>query len=155
MIRAFSLMFVLFASSTFAIAETNNEKVNRILQAELGSFRAPIPGMSNSVGYLTLNNVSNSDITLIGAKSAVASRVEFHDHEMKNGVMKMFKVEQLTIKANQSLVFESGGLHLMFLGLKDTNTDQKTIIVELVADNGMVIPVSLQVKSIQHHHSHH
>lgn len=155
MIRAFSLMFVLFASSTFAIAETNNEKVNRILQAELGSFRAPIPGMSNSVGYLTLNNVSNSDITLIGAKSAVASRVEFHDHEMKNGVMKMFKVEQLTIKANQSLVFESGGLHLMFLGLKDTNTDQKTIIVELVADNGMVIPVSLQVKSIKHHHSHH
>ncbi|NVK24783.1 MAG: copper chaperone PCu(A)C [Gammaproteobacteria bacterium] len=166
MVKAVCWVACLFVGGCFATTERveqdgHSEHSHMAASAEQkirvdgGTFRAPIPGMENSVGYMTITNLSSDDLVLVGAKSDAAKRVEFHDHVMENGVMKMFKVQQLELLANQSLKFQSGGLHLMFIELNQIDHQQESIIVELLTDKEEVIPIVLKVNSVHQHHSHH
>jgi copper(I)-binding protein len=72
--------------------------------------------------YITLNNPSDSDITLVSASvdASVASMVEIHETKMANGMMQMQELENgALIAANQTLVFEPGGMHFMLMGLAE------------------------------------
>ncbi|GHB68497.1 hypothetical protein GCM10008107_17480 [Psychrosphaera saromensis] len=133
----------LYCQSTFALD----------IEVKNGVVRAPIPGMANTVGYMELTNNSNDNIILTSAKSAVADRVEVHDHIMNDGVMKMVKLDSLTITANETKRFQTGGLHLMFIGLDHKEAMKKTIDVTFIFQDGSEQVVTFNVKSIhQHHH---
>lgn len=67
-------------------------------------------------GYMTLTNTGTKDAHLVGAK-ADYPRVEIHTTQMENGVMTMSHVEKITIPAGESVTFQHGGLHVMFMGL--------------------------------------
>jgi copper(I)-binding protein len=123
------------------------------IEVKNGVVRSPIPGMANTVGYMELTNNSNDNIILTSAKSAVADRVEVHDHIMNDGVMKMVKLDSLTIMANETKTFQSGGLHLMFIGLNEQDVMKKTIDVTFIFQDGSEQVATFDVKSIhQHHH---
>lgn len=128
-------------------------KVNKI-EIKDANVRAPIPGMENTVGYMLMTNISDKDVVLVSAKSTIAKKVEFHDHIMTAGVMKMIKLDDLTIKANQAKTFETGGLHLMFIGLDDSQSMQKTVDVTFVFSDGSEQVEVFNVKSIHQHHHH-
>ena len=155
MVRALLLINTLYFGCMFSLnASSLDTSQSKRLVAKDAVFRAPIPGMENSVGYLKLTNTQDESITLVSAESAISERVEFHNHLMENGVMKMVKVDRLNINANQTITFQSGGLHLMFLGLKSTVNDVSLVELNLITSTGKKIPVKLKVKSINHH-SHH
>ncbi len=132
--------------------ESQTKEINKI-EIKDAEVRAPIPGMGNTAGYMTLTNTSGKDVTLVAAKSALANTVEFHDHIMKAGVMKMVKLDDLTIKTNEIKTFETGGLHLMFIGLDHSQAMQKTVSVTFVFSDGSEQVGVFNIKSIhQHHH---
>lgn len=119
-----------------------------------GEVRSPIPGMDNTVAYMKLSNNSNKSIQLIAANSDFSKKVEFHDHIMTDGVMKMVKLDDLTINANETKIFESGGLHLMFIGVNQSESAKETINVTFVFQDGTEKIGVFNVKSIQQHHHH-
>lgn len=138
-----TMLMGLFSQSTFA----------QSLEIKDAKVRAPIPGMSKTSGYMTLVNNSNKDVSLVAAKSDIANKVEIHDHIMNNGVMKMVKLDGLMIKANETKTFESGGLHLMFIGLKNAKEVKDKVTVTFMFKDGTEQVSTFNVKSIhQHHH---
>lgn len=114
--------------------------------------RAPIPGLKSTAGFFTVENTSAQDELLVAAQSDIAQRVEFHTHDMVNGQMKMAKLDSVKLPANGTVEFKSGGLHLMFIGLK--RVDQPTVDVEFETASGHKFVIVFEVKSILNQHQH-
>jgi copper(I)-binding protein len=76
----------------------------------------PLTPGSTAVAYPSIT--SAIDDTLLGASSPCCKTVELHTHDMTNGVMRMRKVDAVPLKAKVPTLFQSGGLHLMLIGLK-------------------------------------
>ena len=84
-------------------------------QAELKDFwaRQTLPGVKPGVVYDEIINTGDIDLTFKAVTSGVANRIEIHDHINDNGIMRMRKVDELVIKAHESLVLKPGGKHIM------------------------------------------
>ncbi len=93
---------------------------------------ATIPVAPGEVAVSYPSITSPIDDVLLGASSPCCKAVELHTHEMDGDVMKMRKVDAVPLKAKVPTLFQSGGLHLMFIGLKKP------------LKAGDVVPVSLR-----------
>lgn len=80
--------------------------------------RATPPNLPNSASFMTLINTTDKDIDLVSASSDISNVVELHTHDMKNGVMTMYQVPKIQIKANSQTVLKPGGFHVMLIDLK-------------------------------------
>lgn len=125
------------------------------LAVKEAKVRAVIPGTSNTAGYAVFKNTSDKDIKLVGAKSKIAKRVEFHQHLHQGGLMKMIKLDEVLIPANEQVVFESGGLHIMFLEVDSKMANKKSATVTLLDDKGQSVDVAFSIQSIHEKRHHH
>lgn len=123
------------------------------LTAKEGTIRTALPGMNNTAGYVTLTNTGKLPIVLVGGESSIADTVELHTHTMADGMMRMERVMEVAIDGGQTVTFQPGGLHLMFIGLQDRNYADVT--VTLLAKDGRRFNVELQAKSPNEHQHHH
>lgn len=142
----------------FALATltwTQLASANETIKMDKGVINSPIPGMTNTAGYMELTNVTDKDIVLAKAMSTIADKVEYHNHIMDSGVMRMVKLDKLVIPAGEKITFQSGGLHLMFIGLTKKKNLPAKVVVTLVSETGNTYPVELEVKSIKAQHHHH
>lgn len=118
-----------------------------------------IPGTSKSAAYLTLSNQSNKAIELIKAEVAGVKRVEIHEHQHHEGMMRMRKLDKLTIPALEQVTFQPGGLHLMLFEQVDEFKLGEKIKVTLTFANGeqknTEATVVKQFNSEQDAHHHH
>lgn len=87
--------------------------VNSCLLVKSGWIRELIPGQNITAGYPVLQNVCGADMTIRGIKSLEAKTIEIHQHKHDGAMMRMEQRTELTIKANDMLVFSPGDLHLM------------------------------------------
>ena len=72
---------------------------------------------SGFAGNVATNHQDNT-VTLQGAESPVADRVELHTHRMNDqGVMQMRPLGSVDIPAGGSVPFQPGGDHIMLMGL--------------------------------------
>jgi len=120
------------------------------------------PGITNSAGYFDIINHSDKDIDLINAKSNIAQRTEIHEHTMNNGIMKMQKVQTLTIPAKSTINFEPGGYHIMFISVNRPITEKQEIKLTLEFSDGSHKSITAVAKEphMQHikkrkHHGQH
>ncbi|AXC48396.1 copper chaperone PCu(A)C [Paracoccus suum] len=81
--------------------------------------------------FMTIHNPGAADCTLQGAQSTVAERTELHGHKEEGGVMKMVKVESLTVPAGGDLKLERGGNHVMLMGLEKPLKAGETVALTL------------------------
>jgi copper(I)-binding protein len=81
------------------------------------TVRTVLPGKSITAAFFTLANPSQSDCTLLSAESPSAERIEFHTHQHQGDMVRMRALDQVKVPAGESLVFKSGGLHLMLFGV--------------------------------------
>ncbi len=89
--------------------------------------RLPPPNATITAAYLTLNNQSHRNLTVIGAESPVAAAVELHEHRQDAaGVMRMREVASLELPEGGQLIMAPGGLHLMLIGLHSMLTEGLT-----------------------------
>ena len=127
-----------------------------------GYIRATIPGTTVSSAYMEIHNASDKDMVLIGATSIVSDRIEIHEHVMKGEMMRMNKRESLTIPANDHVILQPSGYHLMIFNLvKPLKVDQQ-VEITLHFDNKKNLTIELPVQSIKRkkqkesaHHHHH
>jgi len=76
------------------------------------------PSSEMSAAYMKIENSSAKGSTLVAAQSDVARVVELHKMSDEGGMMKMEKVAQIQVPAKGSVALESGGLHIMLIGLQ-------------------------------------
>ena len=119
---------------------------NSITIENTWSPEAP-PVVKVMAGYMLIKNSSNKDVKIISAKSPLFKRVEVHLSEMKNGMMRMTKQENMNIEAKGHIELKPGGLHMMLMGKLKPITKGDNIPVALTFDNGDTIKINLKVKT--------
>ena len=110
--------------------------------------RAVPPGQKMTGAFMDIKN-SGSDLQIISAESSISKVVELHTHIKDGEVMRMRKVPTIDLPANSTTHLKPGGLHVMFIGLKETlNVDQK-IDLTLNFSDGSSQALEVPVKMIQ------
>lgn len=110
---ASALMINVFSSSVAAHAGHSHDIDDAKLAVSNAQIREFLPASKASVGYLTISNHGGTAASLTKATIDGLGRVEIHEHKHVNGMMKMQKVDAVTIKAHESVSFQPGGYHLM------------------------------------------
>uniref|UniRef100_A0A832I2Z1 Copper chaperone PCu(A)C n=1 Tax=Eiseniibacteriota bacterium TaxID=2212470 RepID=A0A832I2Z1_UNCEI len=80
--------------------------------------RAVPEGAANAAAYMELANLTTRPVDLIGASSPVAGAVELHTVTETAGRLAMRPVARMTVPARGRLILQSGGPHVMLLGLR-------------------------------------
>lgn len=115
-----------------------------------GSFiRETIPGTTVSSAYFTLDNKTEKTLTLIGASSALSPRIEIHEHNMSDGMMRMRQREAIVIDGLDRLVLQPSGLHLMFFNITKPARQGDTVAVTLHFAQHTNVIINMPVQSIK------
>jgi periplasmic copper chaperone A len=81
----------------------------------------------------------------LSVKANVAKNVELHRMEMDGNVMRMREVDGIDVPAGQTVRLQSGGLHIMFVGLTQTLKNGATIPLTLRFEKGGEVKVNMKV----------
>ncbi len=92
--------------------------------------RATAPGQTVGAAYLTIT--SPRRLTLVAVKTALAARVEIHSADMKDGIMKMRRLDSLDIPAGVPVVLAPMGIHLMLMELNAPLKADDQVPLELI-----------------------
>jgi periplasmic copper chaperone A len=122
--------------------------------------RATPKGANVAGGYLVIENRGTTPDRLVGGSSEIAGRFEIHKMTMQDGVMTMRPLEGgIEIAPGQSVKFEPGGYHLMFLDLKQQPVEGKPFKGTLVFEKAGKVDVEFAVEGMgamdgkhEHHH---
>jgi copper(I)-binding protein len=82
-------------------------------------IRTVVPGQDKTVAYFTLENRGSEAFVLTGAESAAARAIEIHVVERDGDMVRMRRLQAVTIAPGSSVRFEPGGRHLMVFGVSD------------------------------------
>lgn len=138
MIKKSMFIFGLLSSFIFA---------NDIRISDAFAFESPTNSKHGAV-FLKIENVGDKDINLIKASSNISDNVELHTHSDENGVIRMVKVDKMTIKAKSSLELKPKHEHIMLLNLKKPITKSTKIQLQLAFDNKSIVTVrNIAIKS--------
>lgn len=121
------------------------------LHIETPMLRATAPNAPVAGGFLKIENTGTTDDVLIEAAitDAVASRVELHTMEMKDGVMSMFEVEGgIELPAGETVTLMPGGLHIMLMGLQQPLVAGESYEVTLTFAQSGQITLDMPVKDL-------
>lgn len=120
------------------------------------AWTPPSLNQPHGVGFLTLN--ASGDDALVGVKSDCCTIVEMHEMTMKNDVMRMRRVKSIPLPDHTDVKLESGGYHLMLIGLKKPIETGDTVPVTLTFQHAAPVTVALEAKprgTMADHHEHH
>jgi Uncharacterized protein conserved in bacteria len=116
------------------------------LELTAGFTRAMLPGQPVGGGFVTISNKGHHDDVLISAQSPVAGRVELHEMAMQNNVMKMRPLKDgIPVPAGATVELKPGGLHLMFMEVKEAFVEGATVPVTLTFQHAGEVKVDLPV----------
>jgi len=110
--------------------------------------RATPPNIPNSAIFMMVMNKSANDLAIVGAKSDIAKKVQIHTHDMVDGMMKMYQVKKVDLKAKSHVMFKPGGFHVMLLGLNKSLKEGASVDFTLLLSNGEEIKVTAPVKKV-------
>lgn len=121
------------------------------------AWAPPSMAQSNAVGFLTLN--AAGDDALVGVASDCCKTIEMHEMTMKNDVMRMRRVKRIALPDHTDIKLESGGYHLMLIGLKKPLDVGDKVPVTLRFKHADPVEAVLEVKPRSSkpaaHHEHH
>ncbi|WP_354625415.1 copper chaperone PCu(A)C [Psychromonas sp. MME2] len=129
----------------------SNTLLANTLTVDNAYVRATPPHAQNSAAFMVISNSSEQNINLVSASSDIAERVELHTHIMQDGLMKMRQVAKIEVPAKQQAILQPGGLHIMFIGLKEDLKENKSVIVKLLFDNGEEMTINAPIKKTVMH----
>lgn len=119
---------------------------------------ASVGGQAVAAGFMTLT--ASEDDALVGAESPAESpRVEIHRTRFTDGVMRMRTEARVALPSGEAVMFEPGGLHLMFMDLKEPLVPGMEVLVVLHFEKAgsveVVFPVKARHLRARHHHQGH
>lgn len=111
------------------------------------------PNAKNSAIFMSIKNNSKEDIKLVDAKCDFAKNTEIHTHIHEDGMMKMIRIQDATIKANDTLELKPKSYHIMLMDIKDSIKEDTKLNLELSFSNGEKVELKdIPAKSIIHAH---
>ena len=92
----------------------------------------PLKGSMMTGGYLSVSN-NNDDVIEIKGIDCAPFKAEIHETKIDSmGIMKMEKVESLSLNAGSQIIFVPGGIHIMLWGLSDFKKAELECSFELI-----------------------
>ena len=119
------------------------------ISVEQQYVRETIPGTSISSAYMNLENHSHKPIALTAVTSGVSKRIEMHEHIMTEEMMKMRQVDSIVINANENVVLQPHGYHIMVFNLEQPLQADTEISMTLHFDNQENITIKVPVKGLK------
>jgi hypothetical protein len=114
--------------------------------------RATPNGAAVGGGYMTITNTGTTSDRLVGGSSDLSARFEIHAMSMDNDVMKMRSAGNgVEIKPGQTVEFNPGGYHVMFVGLKKSFEQGQQVPALLKFEKAGSVAVKFRVESIGAH----
>lgn len=96
-------------------------------------------------GYMTLTNTGTEPDRLLAVR-AEFPEVMIHTTEEADGVARMIHLNDVTIPAGETVTFEPGGMHVMFMGLGGSplvagETIPATLVFEIAGEIDVVFDI--------------
>lgn len=108
--------------------------------------RATPGGAKVAGGFVTITNRGSDADRLTGGSTSIAGRVELHEMAMKGDVMVMRELEKgLELKPGETVELKPGGLHVMFLDLKQPLKEGDTFPVRLNFEKAGAVELMFRV----------
>ncbi|MCB5184043.1 copper chaperone PCu(A)C [Methylobacillus gramineus] len=108
--------------------------------------RTTAPGQKVAAVYLRM--ISTKDVSLVEMNSPLADKVELHEMNMDNGIMKMRPVSKLQMEAAQAIELKPGSYHLMLSGIKQAVKAGDSIPLTLIFEDKHNLRESIQITAI-------
>jgi copper(I)-binding protein len=107
------------------------------------------PGQPNSLAYMGLSNGSAQDVELVAAEGTAAKVFELHTHVMNDGMLQMKKIDKIDLPAGKTVMLETGGLHVMLIGLNQDLVPDTKVSLTLVFKDGSKKQLDVPVRKIK------
>ncbi|MAT34095.1 MAG: hypothetical protein CMK06_02945 [Ponticaulis sp.] len=105
--------------------------------------RQPFGGQTTTAAYFLLSSTADRDAEIVGVSADKAGTAELHQHIMSDGMMKMRRVEKVSVPANGSVEFSSGGYHVMMFNVTDPLEAGNVVEITLdIASGGDTMEIS-------------
>jgi predicted metal-binding membrane protein len=104
------------------------------------------PNLGMTAGYITLENLSDKDLTLVGASSDDYNSIEIHETVIDNDKAMMKQVESFEIKSKSKAELKPLGHHLMLMGPLKVFKEDDNLIINLHFASGKEMSVDFTVK---------
>lgn len=108
---------------------------------------APLPGSEVSAAYLTLHNHSQEALTIQQVSSPEFAKVEIHESMTVDDVIRMRRLDSLTLDAGTSTQFVSGGKHLMLIEPVSELAPGQSVTLQFEYNAGGILIVNTQLKT--------
>lgn len=149
--RAILSLTALFLAST---AFAHEVKVGD-LQIIHAAIPAPAPTAQSAAGYMAISNEGKTADRLLGIEVDFAAKAMVHNTEFNaDGVASMMHVPALDIPAEDTVVLEPGGYHIMLMGLNkplhEGDMLPATLIFEKAGRVGMAFMVDPADGAVDH-----
>lgn len=111
-------------------------------------LRVASPVSKTGAGYLTLVNRGRTPDRLVAVSTASAARADIHGTTSSNGVMQMrAQADGVTVPPGGTVTFAPGGLHVMFIGLKQSLPPGTMVDARLRFEKAGEVAVKFQAES--------
>ncbi|MCC6888964.1 MAG: copper chaperone PCu(A)C [Hyphomicrobiales bacterium] len=110
--------------------------------------RASPKGATVGAGYLTIINKGTESDRLVGGSAEPATRFEVHTMVMEGGVARMRPVSGIDLKPGATVELKPGGLHVMFMGLKQPLVQGQRVKGTLVFEKAGTLAVEFVVQAV-------
>ena len=106
------IVVLLLLSATFFCRESAGKKEMVVQDPYIVET---LPGSKVAAGYMKLTNQMGKPARLIGAEAQVSEYVEIHFMGELDGVMKMEHLKAIDLADGETVIFQSGSYHIMFI----------------------------------------
>lgn len=145
-----------FALPHSALAEEAHEHIASSGSVMLGPLliegafaRATLPGAPVGGGYLTITNSGAEADRLLEVSSDVSAAVQLHQMTVVDGMMKMEHLpEGIEIPAGGAVKLAPGGMHIMFMGLKEGFVEGAVVPVAMTFEKAGTVGLDLKVEGV-------
>lgn len=136
----------LWGTPKTAESQQNKEEESGDVVAVMNAWiREAVPGASVNAGYMTLINVCEDTVTLEKVESPLFKKIEVHEMAMRDGLMHMQEVSDLSIAPNAQMALKPGGKHLMLINPKEELSVGQKVDMTLTFASGQKQTVTLTV----------
>ncbi len=106
------------------------------VQVKNAWVREPPGGHPITGAYMEIINRSSVVHEIIGVSSEKVGRVEIHSMEYDDEIMRMRKVDSLTLRPEEEINLQPGGLHLMLMDIADVIKAGDSLLLMLHFSDG-------------------
>ena len=134
------------AAALGLLAATLPALAQKTVKVEGAWARPTVEGQGGGGGFLKITGGASADRLLSGSTSA-SSTVELHTMTMDGDVMRMRQVPGIDVPAGGTVELKPGGLHIMFMGLKQPLKAGDTFPLTLRFEKAGEVKVDVKVSA--------